>query len=103
MLLCRENPAATHIRPSRGDEVVMHRPEFTGDIFDTTPVLTPDGKVHTKTVMVVQHPCALRTNGVDLVGRLLVAEVRQHTVIPSEDWTKFIKLMPLPDLVPTVN
>jgi hypothetical protein len=88
---------------ARGDEVVAHRPAFTGDIFDTTQVLTPDGTAHTKTVMVVQHPCALRTNGVDLAGRLLVAEVRTHRVIPSEEWTNFIKLMPLPDLVPSVD
>jgi hypothetical protein len=53
--------------------------------------------------MVVQHPCALPTNGVNLVERLLVAEVRRHTVIPAEEWTRFIKLMPLPDLVPTVD
>jgi len=88
---------------ARGDEVVTYRPLFTGDICDHTPVITPDGQEHTKTVMVVQHPCALRTNGIDLVGRLLVAEVRRHRVIPSADWTKFIKLMPLPDLVPTVD
>jgi hypothetical protein len=88
---------------ARGDEVVTYRPLFTGDVCDHTPVITPDGQEHTKTVMVVQHPCALRTNGIDLVSRLLVAEVRRHRVIPSADWTKFIKLMPLPDLVPTVD
>lgn len=88
---------------ARGDEVVNHRPVFTGDVFDSTPVLTADGKTKTKVVMVVQHPCALRTNGVDLVPRLLVAEVRPHKVIAAEDWKRIWKLMPLPDLCPTVT
>jgi hypothetical protein len=58
---------------ARGTECVTCRPVFTGDLFDTTPVLAPDGQVKVKTVMVVQHPCALRTNR-QLVERLLVAE-----------------------------
>lgn len=86
---------------ARGDEVVTHRPVFTGDVFTDTPVRTPQGGSRRRTVVVVQHPCALRTNGSDLVSRLLVAEVRPHSVIPAEDWTGYISLMPLPDLIPT--
>lgn len=85
---------------ARGDEVVEHRPVFTGDVFADTPVLTPQGDERRKTVLVVQHPCALRTDGVELVTRLLVAEVRATKVVPAEDWLKFGKLMPLPDLKP---
>jgi hypothetical protein len=88
---------------ARSAEVVSNRPVFTGDIYDDTPVLTRDGEERLKTVMVVQHPCALRTNGIDLVRRLPVAEVRRHRVLSSEEWTKFIKVMPLPDLAPAMN
>lgn len=42
----------------------------------------------TKSIMVLQHPCALRTNGVDLQPRLMVAEVRTHSLVPAEDWTQ---------------
>jgi hypothetical protein len=85
---------------TRGDEDVSYRPVLTGDVFADTPVLTPQGNERTKTVMVVQHPCALRSNGVDLIPRLLVAEVRPHKVIDAADWTGSGKVMPLPELKP---
>ena len=61
------------------------------------------GQARTKNIMLLQHPCALRSNGVDLQPRLMVAEVRQHRIIPFEDWTRHISKMPLPDLKPTVT
>jgi hypothetical protein len=72
---------------ARADEVVAHRPVLTGDVFTDTPVLTPQGNERVKTAIVVQHPCALRSNGVDLIPRLLVAEVRPHKVLDAADWT----------------
>jgi hypothetical protein len=45
----------------------------------------------------------MRSNGVDLVPRLLTAEVRKHRQVPPEDWTRYGKLMPLPDLFPEVE
>lgn len=88
---------------ARGEEVSPNRPLFTGDVFAKTKVETADGSAKQKNVIILQHPCALRTNGVDLVPRLLVAEVRNHSLIPPERWTGFGKLMPLPDLIPTVT
>lgn len=85
---------------ARGDEVPAHRPVFTGDVFSDTPVLTPQGDERRKTVLVVQHPCALRTDGVTLASRLLVAEVRPTKIISADDWVGYGKLMPLPDLRP---
>ncbi len=87
---------------ARGDEVVRHRPVFTGDVFEKVPVQGLE-ETKTKTVIVLQHPCALRSNGVDLHSRLMVAEVRDHRVIPLESWTGHVSKMPLPDLIPTVE
>ena len=55
-------------------------------------------------MIVLQHPCALRTDGVKLHSRLLVAELRSHKIIPIEDWpTGHYSKMPLPDLIPTTT
>jgi hypothetical protein len=86
---------------SRGDEVVHHRPIFTGDVFENVRVQGL-AQVRTKNVLLLQHPCALRSNGVDLHPRLMVAEVRQHRVISAEEWTGHLSKMPLPDLKPAV-
>lgn len=88
---------------ARGVEVVGHRPYFTGDVFESVEVQNPDGSTKRKSVIIVQHPCAMRTNGVDLVAKLLVAELRNHRILSPEEWTGFIKNMPLPDLIPTVT
>lgn len=87
---------------ARGDEVVRHRPVFTGDVYENVQVQGL-GEARTKNVILLQHPCALRSNGVDLHSRLMVAEVRQHRVIPVENWTGHISKMPLPDLKPTMT
>jgi hypothetical protein len=88
---------------ARAGEVVAHRPYFTGDVFERVEVQNPDGSAKRRSVMIVQHPCAMRTNGVDLVPKLLVAELRNHRALSPEQWTGFIKNMPLPDLIPTVT
>ncbi|MGH3972238.1 MAG: hypothetical protein ACRDS9_02770 [Pseudonocardiaceae bacterium] len=87
---------------ARGDEVVRHRPVFTGDVFEKVLVQGP-GESRTKTVIVLQHPCALRSNGVDLHSRLMVAELRNHKVIPIEGWTGHVGKMPLPELIPALD
>lgn len=84
------------------EEVVACRPIFTGDIFRNVSVLTPKGVEKTKTVLVLQHPCAMRPDGVKLARSLLVAEVRQHPLITPENWKGYGKLMPLPELFPEV-
>lgn len=84
---------------SRGDEeAAPHRPTFTGDVFHGTTVISPDGEEQTIDAMIVQHPCALRSDGVKLNPGILVAEVRDFPEIPSEKWRGFLKRMPLPDL-----
>ena len=53
--------------------------------------------------MVLQHPCALRSDGVELSESVLVVLVRQHKIVEPADWKKYWKLMPLPDLMPSVD
>lgn len=81
---------------------MAHRPVFTGDVFHKVRVQSLD-ETKSKSVIILQHPCALRTDGVTLEQRLLVAEVRPHKVIPIEDWTGHIAKMPLPELMPQVD
>ncbi len=88
---------------ARGAEVVCHRPIVTGDVFSKVTVQSI-GETKTKTVIVIQHPCAPRADGINLHRRLLVAELRSHSVIPVQDWiTGHYAKMPLPDLIPTVT
>jgi hypothetical protein len=47
--------------------------------------------------MVLQHPCAMRTDGVNLAARVLVCEIRHHKALAPEDWLGYTKLMSLPD------
>lgn len=84
---------------ARGEEVVAARPVFTGDVFANIEVGST-GEAQTRTVAILQHPCALRVNGVDLTPTLLVAEVAPHKAVPWAEWSGSYKLMPLPGLTP---
>lgn len=88
---------------ARGAEVSVSRPLLTGDVYAATTVAGPTGAARTRSVMVLQHPCALRKNGVDLVDRLLVAEVAPNRLLTAEEWSGFGRLMPLPDLIPDAS
>lgn len=97
-----EAPDWDSLYRARGDEVLRHRPIFTGDVFEKVPVQGL-GETRTKDVIIVQHPCALRINGVDLHPRLMVAEVRRHRIISIEEWSGHLSKMPLPELHPGVD
>jgi hypothetical protein len=85
---------------ARGDEVQAHRPVFTGDVYSGIEV---PGESKNRAVMILQHPCALRSDGVTLHNRLLVAKVRPHPLIQREDWRGHIAKMPLPELIPSTD
>lgn len=85
---------------ARGDEVSPYRPIFTGDVFAGIGLPGSTGKVKKRAVMVVQHPCSIRTDGVALAWQLLVAEVSRRPVLDESEWEGNYALMPLPDLVP---
>lgn len=50
------------------------------------------------TAVVLRHPCATGVDGVNLVSKLLVAEVRESSLIPFSESKGRYKLMPLPEL-----
>lgn len=82
---------------ARGGEIQLARPVFTGDVFEDIVVTDETGE-RTIKALVLQHPCALRTDGVSLASRLLVAEVRTHHKISSRHWNGNYKIMPLPEM-----
>ncbi|MCA1696985.1 MAG: hypothetical protein LC749_20955, partial [Actinobacteria bacterium] len=82
-----------------GDEVAKARPYLTGDVFEASEVRDLDGELLSRTVMIMQHPCAMRVNGIDLVPGLLVAEVAEHQYLKPSQWLGFTRVMPLPELL----
>lgn len=93
----RESPDWVSLYRARGDEVSESRPIFTGDVFTNVALLGNEGTPIT--ALILQHPCALRTDGVNLVRRLLVAEVQESEPIPISQWNGRYKVMPLPVLI----
>ncbi|NUU05190.1 hypothetical protein [Leifsonia sp. C5G2] len=92
-------PRTASLYRARGDEVSATRPIFTGDVFEGLQLPGKTGKVKSRSVIVLQHPCSMRTNGVDLGWQVLVAEVSRRKEISEEEWsTGYFNLMPLPDL-----
>lgn len=96
-------PASARLYRARGEEVVSERPVFTGDVYDNVPLRGPTGEVRARAVMVLQHPCAMRVDGVSLAPKLLVAEVGNRRPLTVEAWQGNYSVMPLPDLRPDVD
>jgi len=89
---------------ARGDEVSHTRPIFTGDVFTGVQLPGSTGSVKARSVVVLQHPCSMRTNGIDLAWQVLVAEVANRKQIAESDWVGgHFNLMPFPDLRPKVT
>ena len=87
---------------ARGQDVEDCRPLFTGDVFEKVDVIRM-GEPKKKNLVILQHPCAMRTDGTTLAHLLLMAEVRQHKPLAKEKWAGYGKLMPFPDLLPAVT
>ncbi len=81
----------------RGDQVNPNRPLQTGDVLEEVAIPgLPDGA---GTVIVLTHPCSMRSNGVDLMERLHVARVVPHDEVKLDKWgSSHFRLMPLPHL-----
>ncbi|MYS10486.1 hypothetical protein GTW71_29530 [Streptomyces sp. SID6041] len=82
---------------ARGDDVNPSRPVLTGDVFRNVPTIDSAGEKK-RDVLLLQHPCSLRRDGVNLVPKLLVAKVQNFRPLESEEWSGFARQMPLPDL-----
>ena len=86
---------------ARGDEVSQTRPVFTGDVFTGLRLSGSTGRTKARSVVVLQHPCSMRTNGVDLAWQVLVAEVTNRKELDEAGWAGGnYNLMPLPGLRP---
>lgn len=89
---------------ARGDEVSATRPIFTGDVYAGLELAGATGEIKYRSVCVIQHPCAMRTDGVTLIHQLLVAEVVQRSALTESQWSHgFFNLLPLPDLRPEIG
>lgn len=89
---------------ARGDEVSQTRPIFTGDVFTGVQLPGSTGSVKPRSVIVLQHPCSMRTNGVDLSWQVLVSEVANRKEINEAGWIGGnYNLMPLPNIRPNVT
>lgn len=88
---------------ARGDEVAATRPIFTGNVFTGVELPGSTGKIKARSVLVLQHPCSMRTNGVDLAWKVLVAEVANRKELDEQSWVGgHFNLMPLPGLRPDI-
>lgn len=79
---------------ARGDEIPVWRPVNTGDVFADVPLSI--GGERTGRAIVLTHPCTMRTDGVQLVDRLLMAPVEAVDQVPM--WRGHYARMPLPEL-----
>jgi hypothetical protein len=93
------DPVWDELYVARGDDVLTHRPIYTGDVFSNVKVRTTLGLEKVRPVMVIQHPCTMRS-GAQLKDSLLVARVHQFGALPRDQWHTNGKLMPLPQLYP---
>jgi len=85
----------------RGGEVMPHRPLITGDIVEGVAI--PGISAEPDTVIVLTHPCAMRTGKGSLVERIMVAPVRPHQALKASQWSGFARVMPLPELLPATH
>ncbi|MET8707787.1 hypothetical protein ACFV2A_01405 [Streptomyces californicus] len=83
-----------------GDDVAPARPTLTGDIFENVAVANTDGTFTTRAVMILDHPCSLRPDGLNLAPRLLAAEVQPT---PKGSWKGNYNKMFLPAPFPGVG
>lgn len=71
---------------SRGENNSSYRPVLTGDVYENLLLLGSTGTERNRTVIILQHPCSMRTNGVDLVWHILAAEVTKHKPLTPQEW-----------------
>ena len=71
---------------SRGEDNSSYRPVLTGDVYENLLLPGSTGTERNRTVIILQHPCSMRTNGVDLVWHILAAEVTKHKPLTPQEW-----------------
>ena len=82
----------------RGEPVEPWRPVMPGDVF--AGIALPGLEAH-EFLVVITHPCSMRTKHGALVPRLQAVAVRPHQKVAASQWPSgFLRVMPLPHLVP---
>jgi YD repeat-containing protein len=83
---------------ARGIEVNVDRPLLQGDV--VADVEIPGVDDGPGVAAILTHPCAMRSDGVRLEERLLVARVELAPDVPFSQWgSGHYKVMPLPELL----
>jgi hypothetical protein len=92
-----EAPAsAEELYLARGTGISQARPLMTGDVVRRVDI--PGVEVEGDAI-ILQHPCSMRKDGVNLVDRLLAARVTASDDVPFDRWpTGYFGRMPLPEL-----
>jgi hypothetical protein len=96
------NPDWNSLYLYKGAEIVEGRPIFTGDVFFDAEIQGV-GAIENKNIIVVQHPCALRVDAINLATSLIVAEVIPARLYAEGEWQGNYKIMPLPHLTEEDN
>jgi hypothetical protein len=81
---------------ARGDDVPLHRPIMSGDIFRDVAIPGVDDPI--AFAMVATHPCSMRA-GPAINEHLLMLGVVEHRHVANAEWRGFLRIMPLPGLV----
>jgi hypothetical protein len=76
----------------RKQGVQQPRPVFTGDVFKSVAVIGEDDPV---SVMILQHPCALRDKDNQLREVLLTARLVDHPEVTRSGWSGNYDIMPI--------
>lgn len=82
---------------AQGDEIVSGRPFLTGDVFKEVQ-LEPGSTKRPRMIMVLQHPCSMRRDGIKLRSKLLVARLDKVKSWSEADWQANYGYMALPGL-----
>jgi hypothetical protein len=94
----RLNPTRLYL--ARGaKEISPFRPYLIGDVFDHVPIPNGKGGEKYRRVAILQHPCSMRKDGVNLKDSILAAKVSRRKALTIDEWTGgYFNLMPLPEL-----
>lgn len=81
---------------AQGNDTSPYRPVLTGDVFLIK--LSADPSAKARPVVILQHPCSMRSNGISLRSRLLVAQIKKTKPWVESDWQRYFAKMELPQL-----
>ena len=86
------------------EETSPYRPYLIGDVFDGVAIPTGAGGEKKRRVAILQHPCSMRKDGVNLKDSILVAKVSRRRPLTADQWGGgYFGIMPLPELEDSDN